>query len=66
MAQAIASVTEANVTSDSWSPRGVLTAGLNAANFRYAGQMTQVAGGQLFQNVDIVPVDPEHMVCGTK
>eukprot|EP01137_Pigoraptor_chileana_P016460 Opistho-2@5903 len=42
----------------SWSPRGVLNAGLNGAVYRHDGEMKSVAPGSLFtaaQTVDIYP-----------
>ncbi|MCP4896051.1 MAG: saccharopine dehydrogenase [bacterium] len=35
----------------SWSPRGVLLAGLNAAHFRRNGHLIDIAGEELFDNV---------------
>ncbi|KAJ2820312.1 hypothetical protein GGI24_004525, partial [Coemansia furcata] len=43
----------------SWSPRGVLTAGLNAAQFKANGKMHQIAEGKLFENkFGCVPLYP--------
>ncbi|KAJ2874369.1 hypothetical protein FB639_004109, partial [Coemansia asiatica] len=43
----------------SWSPRGVLTAGLNSAQFKINGQLRQIPSGQLFahrfKNVPLYP-----------
>eukprot|EP01134_Creolimax_fragrantissima_P007426 CFRG7426T1 len=40
----------------SWSPRGVLTAGLNAASFLKQGEMMNIRAGELYQAVDTIPV----------
>lgn len=37
-------------------------AGLNAANFKYNGQMTTIPSGVLFEHADIVPVDDQFKV----
>eukprot|EP01098_Paradermamoeba_levis_P010978 TRINITY_DN464_c0_g1_i1.p1 TRINITY_DN464_c0_g1~~TRINITY_DN464_c0_g1_i1.p1 ORF type:complete len:793 (-),score=261.03 TRINITY_DN464_c0_g1_i1:672-2990(-) len=42
----------------SWSPRGALLAGLNAAKFKWGGEIKQIASGQLFKNVMPVHVYP--------
>ncbi|KAJ2682699.1 hypothetical protein IWW39_005885 [Coemansia spiralis] len=43
----------------SWSPRGVLTAGLNAAQFKANGQMREIPEGKLFENrFSSVPLYP--------
>ncbi|KAJ2656007.1 hypothetical protein IWW48_005248 [Coemansia sp. RSA 1200] len=34
----------------SWSPRGVMTAGLNSAQFKINGQLKTIAKGRLFEN----------------
>ncbi|KAJ2701701.1 hypothetical protein FB645_004542 [Coemansia sp. IMI 203386] len=43
----------------SWSPRGVLTAGLNSARFKINGELRQIPSGQLFahkfNNVPLYP-----------
>jgi saccharopine dehydrogenase-like NADP-dependent oxidoreductase len=43
----------------SWSPRGVLLAGLNTARFRRDGRVVDVPGEELFDNVWQVPVEVE-------
>jgi saccharopine dehydrogenase (NADP+, L-glutamate forming)/spermidine synthase len=43
----------------SWSPRGVLMAGRNAARFRRDGDMVEIAGPDLFLNYECVPVEIE-------
>jgi saccharopine dehydrogenase-like NADP-dependent oxidoreductase len=43
----------------SWSPRGVLLAGLNSARYRMGGIDVGVAGDQLFDHVWKVPVEIE-------
>jgi len=46
----------------SWSPRGVLLAGLNTARYRRDGQVVDVAGNELFDHVWEVPVEVEGAV----
>jgi len=43
----------------SWSPRGVLLAGLNNARYRRDGEVVEVPGEQLFDHVWRVPVEIE-------
>ncbi len=43
----------------SWSPRGVLLAGLNPARFRRDGEVVEVPGEQLLATVRAVPVEVE-------
>jgi alpha-aminoadipic semialdehyde synthase len=40
----------------SWSPKGVLTAGLNSARFRRDGSLVEVDGRELLRNVVDVPI----------
>jgi saccharopine dehydrogenase-like NADP-dependent oxidoreductase len=46
----------------SWSPRGVLLAGLNDASYRMNGADTEVPGAQLFDHIWTVPVEVEGRV----
>jgi saccharopine dehydrogenase-like NADP-dependent oxidoreductase len=46
----------------SWSPRGVLLAGLNRARFRRDGKVVEVPGEELFDHVWQVPVEVEGQV----
>ena len=46
----------------SWSPRGVLLAGLNDASYRMNGVDTEVPGVQLFDHIRPVPVEVEGRV----
>ncbi len=46
----------------SWSPRGVLLAGLNDASYRMNGTDTEVPGVQLFDHIWSVPVEVEGRV----
>jgi len=43
----------------SWSPRGVLLAGLNDAHYRRDGRDVEVPGGELFDHIWDVPVEIE-------
>lgn len=43
----------------SWSPRGVLLAGKNPAQYLWDGQMVNIPGGELFDNHVAVPVEVE-------
>jgi len=43
----------------SWSPRGVLLAGLNSAKFRRGGALVEVPGEKLLTTVETVPVEIE-------
>jgi saccharopine dehydrogenase (NADP+, L-glutamate forming) len=43
----------------SWSPRGVLMAGRNAARFRRDGDLVEIPGPDLFLNYECVPVEVE-------
>jgi saccharopine dehydrogenase (NADP+, L-glutamate forming) len=43
----------------SWSPRGVLMAGGNAARFRREGEVVEIPGPELFLNYWCVPVEVE-------
>ena len=43
----------------SWSPRGVLLAGRNAARFRRDGDLVEVPGPDLFLHYECVPVEVE-------
>jgi len=43
----------------SWSPRGVLMAGRNAARFRRDGDLVEVPGPDLFLNYECVPIEVE-------
>ena len=46
----------------SWSPRGVLMAGRNAAQFRRDGELVQIPGPDLFLHYECVPVEVEGRV----
>jgi saccharopine dehydrogenase (NADP+, L-glutamate forming) len=46
----------------SWSPRGVLMAGRNAARFRRDGEVVEIPGPDLFLNYWCVPVEVEGKV----
>ena len=46
----------------SWSPRGVLMAGRNAARFRQDGDLTDVPGPDLFLHYSCVPIEVEGKV----
>ncbi len=46
----------------SWSPRGVLLAGLNDAHYRRDGKDVEVPGGELFDHIWDVPVEIEGVV----
>jgi saccharopine dehydrogenase (NADP+, L-glutamate forming) len=46
----------------SWSPRGVLMAGRNAARFRQDGDLVEVPGPDLFLHYSCVPVEVEGKV----
>ena len=43
----------------SWSPRGVLMAGRNAARFRSDGDVVEIPGPELFLHYECVPVEVE-------
>jgi saccharopine dehydrogenase-like NADP-dependent oxidoreductase len=46
----------------SWSPRGVLMAGRNAARFRRDGDLVEIPGPDLFLHYECVPVEVEGRV----
>ncbi len=46
----------------SWSPRGVLLAGRNAARFRRDGDLVEIPGPDLFLHYECVPVEVEGQV----
>ena len=48
----------------SWSPRGVLLAGLNSARFRRNNKVVEIASGQLFRNAEPVDIYPGYALEG--